>query len=30
LHRLGVWRSAKGLFEAPAGEAKEKIRKLFA
>jgi Asp/Glu/hydantoin racemase len=29
LQKLGVRRSAKGLFEAPAGEAKEKIRKLF-
>ena len=29
LHRLGVRRSTKGLFEAPPAEAKEKIRKLF-
>jgi len=29
LQGLGVRRSAKGLFEAPAGEAREKIRKLF-
>jgi Asp/Glu/hydantoin racemase len=29
LHRLGVRRSTKGLFEAPTGEAREKIRKLF-
>jgi len=29
LHKLGVRRSTKGLFEAPVGEAKEKIRKLF-
>ena len=29
LHRLGIRRSAKGLFEAPPPAAKEKIRKLF-
>ncbi len=29
LHALGVRRSTKGLFEAPTGEAREKIRKLF-
>ena len=29
LHRLGVRRSTKGLFEAPAGEMREKVRKLF-
>ena len=29
LHKLGVRRSAKGLFAAPEGEAREKIRKLF-
>lgn len=29
LHKLGVRRSAKGLFEAPQGEAREKVRKLF-
>ena len=29
LHRLGIRRSAKGLFERPPPEAREKIRKLF-
>jgi Asp/Glu/hydantoin racemase len=29
LHRLGIRRSAKGLFQAPAGDAREEIRKLF-
>ena len=29
LHRLGIRRSTKGLFETPPPEAKEKIRKLF-
>ena len=29
LHALGVRRSTKGLFEAPSGEAREKVRKLF-
>jgi Asp/Glu/hydantoin racemase len=29
LHALGVRRGTKGLFEAPPGEAREKIRKLF-
>lgn len=29
LHRLGIRRSAKGLFDAPEGEAKAKVRKLF-
>jgi len=29
LHQLGVRRSTKGLFEAPAGEMREKVRKLF-
>jgi hypothetical protein len=29
LHALGVRRSAKGLFAAPEGEAREKIRALF-
>lgn len=29
LHRLGIRRSAKGLFEAPAGDAREEVRNLF-
>ena len=29
LHALGVRRSAKGLFEAPQGEMREKVRRLF-
>jgi Asp/Glu/hydantoin racemase len=29
LHELGVRRSAKGLFEAPSGEGRDKIRTLF-
>jgi Asp/Glu/hydantoin racemase len=29
LHKLGIRRSAKGLFAAPEGEAREKVRKLF-